>query len=150
MPTVNNATAAAAAPLMTPWMPGPVDPGEAPVVVSVTEFSAHHRRVLPGIAANGFRMRLGWYGMSGAVGMWLWALPIAGCSGSVSVWASEEDLERFISLPHHVDIMRRYGDRGTVRSTMWTADRFDRGVILDRALGWISVRSSDPGTPAQH
>ena len=70
--------------------------------------------------------------------MWLWALPIAGYSGSVSVWASEEDLERFISLPHHVDIMRRYGDRGTVRSTTWTADRFDRSVILDRALTWIA------------
>jgi hypothetical protein len=93
---------------------------------------------LPGIAANGLRMRMGWYGMSGAVGMWLWVLPIAGCSGSVSVWASEEDLERFISLPHHVDIMRRYGDRGTVRSTTWTADRFDRSVILDRARTWIA------------
>jgi hypothetical protein len=138
MPTVNNATAAAAAPFLTPWMPGPVDPGHAPVVVSVTEFSAHQRRVLPGIAANGLRMRMGWYGMSGAVGMWLWMLPIVGCSGSVSVWASEEDLERFITLPHHVDIMRRYGDRGTVRSTMWTADRFDRSVILDRARKWIA------------
>jgi len=137
MTTVNNATAAAA-PLLTPWMPGPVDPGDAQVVVSVTEFSAHHRRVLPGVAANGLRMRMGWYGMSGAVGMWLWVLPIAGCSGSISVWASEEDLERFISLPHHVDIMRRYGDRGAVRSTTWTADRFDRSVILDRARTWIA------------
>jgi hypothetical protein len=137
MTTVNNATTAAA-PLLTPWMPGPVDPGDAPVVVSVTEFSAHHRRVLPGVAANGLRMRMGWYGMAGAVGMWLWAQPIAGRSGSISVWASEEDLERFIGLPHHVDIMRRYGDRGTVRSTIWTADRCDRGVILDRAHSWIA------------
>ena len=108
------------------------------MVVSVTEFSAHHRRELPGVAVNGLRMRLGWYGMSGAVGMWLWALPVAGCGGSVSVWASEEDLERFVSLPHHVDIMRRYGDRGTVQSTTWTADRFDRNVILDRARSWIA------------
>jgi hypothetical protein len=138
MATVNNATAAVAAPVLTPWMPGPVDPGDDQVVVSVTEFSALHRRVLPGIAANGLRMRMGWYGMSGAVGMWLWVLPIAGRSGSVSVWASEDDLERFIGLPHHVDIMRRYGDRGTVRSTTWTADRFDRSVILDRARSWIA------------
>jgi hypothetical protein len=71
--------------------------------------------------------------------MWLWARPTAGRSGSISVWASEEDLERFISLPHHVDIMRRYGDRGTVRSTMWTADRFDRGAILERARNWLGV-----------
>jgi hypothetical protein len=137
MSPVNSPTAAVAAPLLTRWMPGPVDPGDAPVVVSVTEFSAHHRRVLPGVAANGLRMRMGWYAMSGAVGMWLWMLPTAGRGGSVSVWASEDDLERFINLPHHVDIMRRYGDRGTVRSTMWTVDQFDRIVVLERAREWI-------------
>ena len=137
MSPVNTPTAAVAAPLLTRWMPGPVDPGDAPVVVSVTEFSAHHGRLLPGVAVNGLRMRMGWYAMSGAVGMWLWMLPTAGCGGSVSVWASEDDLERFINLPHHVDIMRRYGDRGTVRSTMWTADRFDRTVVLERARDWI-------------
>ena len=118
-------------------MPGPVDPGDAPVVVSVTEYSAQHRRTLPGAAANGLRMRMGWYAMSGAVGLWLWMRPAAARGGSISVWTSEHDLERFINLPHHVDIMRRYGSRGTVRSTTWTADRFDRRGILDRARGWI-------------
>jgi hypothetical protein len=54
------------------------------------------------------------------------------------VWASEEDLERFVGLPHHVDIMRRYRDRGTVRSTTWTVEQFDRGLILDRALAWLA------------
>jgi hypothetical protein len=123
--------------VLTPWVPGPLDPQDAPVVVSVTEFSAHHRHTLAGCAVNGLRMRMGWYAMSGAVGMWLWMLPTAGRSGSISVWATEEDLERFVTLPHHMDIMRRYGDRGTIRSTTWTADRFDRGVILDRARTWI-------------
>ena len=139
MSALNSPTAAVAAPLITPWMPGPVDPGEAPVVVSVTEFSAHHRRVLTGVAANGMRMRMGWYAMSGAIGLWLWMLPSAGRGGSVSVWASEDDLERFINLPHHVDIMRRYGDRGTVRSTLWTADRFDSTNILARARDWMAA-----------
>ena len=137
-PVKSTSAPAVAAPLLTPWMPGPVDPGDAPVVVSVTEFSAHHRRVLPGVSANGLRMRMGWYAMSGAVGMWLWMLPTSGRGGSVSVWASEEDLERFVTLPHHIEIMRRYGDRGSVRSTMWTAERFERSVILDRAHDWIA------------
>jgi len=137
-PVKSTSAPAVAAPLLTPWMPGPVDPGDAPVVVSVTEFSAHHRRVLPGVAANGLRMRMGWYAMSGAVGMWLWMLPISGRGGSISVWASEEDLERFVTLPHHIEIMRRYGDRGSVRSTTWTAERFERSVILDRARDWIA------------
>jgi hypothetical protein len=138
MSAVNGAMAAVTAPVLTPWMPGPVDLRDAPVVVSVTEYSAHHRRALPGAAVNGLRMRMGWYAMTGAVGMWLWMLPTAGRGGSVSVWATEEDLERFVALPHHVDIMRRYGDRGTVRSTTWTAHRFDRRVILDRARSWIA------------
>ena len=138
MSVVNGATAAVAAPLLMPWMPGPVDPRDAPVVVSVTEFAAHHRRELPGVAVKGVRMRMGWYAMAGAVGMWLWMMPAARCGGSISVWETEEDLERFITLPHHVDIMRRYGDRGTVRSTTWAADRCDRGVILDRARSWIA------------
>jgi hypothetical protein len=142
MSLLNSATFTAAAPLMTPWTPGPVDPRDAPVVVSVTEFSAHHRRELPGVAVNGLRMRMGWYAMAGAVGMWLWMLPAAGRGGSISVWASEEDLERFVGLPHHIDIMRRYGDRGTVRSTTWTADRFDRAATLDKARVWIAGRSS--------
>jgi len=71
--------------------------------------------------------------------MWLWMLPVAGRGGSVSVWASDEDLDRFVGLPHHVDIMRRYGDRGTVRSTTWTAERFDRSIILERARDWIAA-----------
>lgn len=138
MSALNSATAVVAAPLMTSWMPGPIDPQDAPVVVSVTEFSAHHRRELPSVAVNGLRMRMGWYAMPGAVGMWLWMMPASGRGGSISVWASEEDLERFVTLPHHIDIMRRYGDRGTVRSITWTADRFDRGAALDRARGWIA------------
>jgi hypothetical protein len=119
-------------------MPGPVDPGDASVVVSLTEFSADHRRVLPGVALRGLRMRMGWYAMPGAVGMWLWMMPVGGRGGSISVWASEEDLDRFVNLPHHVDIMKRYGDRGTVRSTVWTTERFDGDVILDRARAWIA------------
>jgi hypothetical protein len=138
MSSLNTSAAAVAAPVLTRWMPGPVDPRDAQVVVSVTEFSAHHRRELPRVAANGLRMRMGWYAMPGAVGMWLWMMPAAGCGGSISVWAREDDLERFITLPHHVDIMRRYGDRGTVRSTTWTADRCERAAILERARTWIA------------
>lgn len=131
---------ASAAPMITPWMAGPHDPGEDSVVVSVTEFLAHHRTALPGVGVNGLRMGSGWYAMPGAVGLWLWMLPATSRGGSISVWASEADLERFIGLPHHVDIMARYRDRGTVRSTTWVADRFERGAILGRARTWIGER----------
>ena len=140
MSLTNTGAAGLAAPRLTPWMPGPVDPRDQPVVVSVTEYVADHRRDLPGVALQGLRMRMGWYAMPGAVGLWLWSLPIKGLGGSISVWASEDDLERFIGLPHHVDIMRRYGPRGSVRSTKWTADRFDRRLIIERARDWITGR----------
>lgn len=123
-------------------MPGPVNPLDRPVVVSVTEFSADHRRDLPGVLLKGLRMRLGWYAMPGAVGLWLWSLPAKAIGGSISVWQSEDDLERFIGLPHHVDIMQRYGSRGTVRSTKWSADTFEPHAVIERARNWITGRSA--------
>jgi hypothetical protein len=136
-----STTPALATPLLTRWMPGPHDPAGAPVVVSVTEFEPHRRRDLPGVAIKGLRMRMGWYAMPGAVGLWLWSLPAIPRSGAISVWATEGDLERFIGLPHHVDVMRRYSTRGTVRSTTWNADRFEPDVVVARARAWIAGRS---------
>ena len=127
-------------PLLTPWIPGPVEPRDAPVLVSVTEFLAHHRRDLPGVALKGLRMRMGWYAMPGAVGLWLWSLPGRARGGSISVWASEDDLERFLSLPHHVEIMQRYRTRGTVRSTTWRADTFEPPKVIEDAVAWITGR----------
>jgi hypothetical protein len=86
------------------------------------------------------RMRMGWYAMPGAIGLWLWALPARAIGGSISVWANEADLQRFVDLPHHVDIMQRYGSRSTVRSTKWHADKFERRFIVDRARSWITGR----------
>jgi len=133
--------AGAMVPLLTPWMPGPAEANGAPILVSVTDFHADQRRELLGVALHGGRMRMGWYGMQGAIGLWLWSLPVNSRSGSISVWASEDDLERFIGLPHHVDIMKRYGPRGTVRSTRWQADTFDRHAVVERAREWITEAS---------
>lgn len=137
MSSINHLASAVVRPLIVSWMPGPASAGDGPVVVSVTEYAAHSLRHLPGVAYNGMRMREGWYAMPGAVGLWLWSLPASGLSGSISVWTDTEALQRFVGLPHHVDIMRRYGDRGDVRSTTWEADNFDRPGTLARARGWI-------------
>jgi hypothetical protein len=93
---------------------------------------------MPGVMSKGLRMRMGWYAMPGAVGLWLWSLPATPRGGSISVWASEDDLERFVTLPHHVGIMKRYGPRGTVRSTTWTAEAFEPRAVIARARTWIS------------
>lgn len=106
-------------------------------MVSVTDFRPDHLRDVPRILATGLRLRLGWYAMPGAAGLWLWSLPLARRSGSVSVWTSEEALRGFVGLQKHVAIMRRYRDRGSLRSTMWLADRFSRTEVLDGARRWI-------------
>jgi hypothetical protein len=138
MEPTQTTTAGLPVPLLTRWMPGPDKPLDGPVVVSVTEFDSAHRRDLPGVVLKGLRMRMGWYAMPGAVGLWLWSLPARAVGGSISVWTSEDDLERFIGLPHHVNIMQRYGTRGTVRSTKWHADKFEPRPILERARVWIA------------
>jgi hypothetical protein len=124
-------------PLLSRWVPGPAI-GADSAVVSVTDFTAHRIRDLPGIALTGLRLRMGWYAMPGAVGLWLWSVPMQARSGSVSVWTSEDDLRRFVGLPLHVDVMRRNRDRGTLRSTTWTADEFVRADVLRRAREWIA------------
>jgi hypothetical protein len=129
-------------PLILRWMPGPCELVTGPVVISVTEYRAHHRRDLPGVALKGLRMRLGWYAMPGALGLWLWSLPAAMRSGSISVWDNEDSVERFINLPHHTDIMQCYRSRGTVRSAQWSVQRFEPDVVLQQAREWICGRST--------
>jgi hypothetical protein len=132
-------------PMILRWMPGPSAQHAQPVVVSVTEFRANNRRDLPGVATKGAQMRLGWYAMSGAVGMWLWSLPAGLRGGSISVWEDQASLDRFISLPHHVNIMNRYRPRGTVRSDQWSMERFEPDAILTRARDWINEPTTCAG-----
>lgn len=135
MPRVDSRTDS---PFVIPWTPGPVRAVTGPVVVSVTSLTSDRHWDLAGIAVTGMRLRLGWYAMPGAVGLWLWTLPAAARTGSISIWSSAEDLRRFVGLPLHVDVMRRYRARGTVRATTWTEDALDRPEILERARRWIA------------
>jgi hypothetical protein len=122
------------------WVPGP-EPAPDSVVVSATDLSLARRRDTAGAMAGGLRLALGWYAMDGAVGLWLWWLPRQWRSGSVTVWATEGHLRRFVSLPAHRMIMRRYRDRGTLRSTTWRLDGDAGRHPFERALTWIHAPS---------
>jgi hypothetical protein len=104
--------------------PGPVPRTDGPVIVSLTEFTARRRRDLPGIVCDGVGLSRGWWAMPGAIGVLLYVAPWRKSGGSLSVWASEEDLRRFVALPRHAAIMRRYRSRVSVRSAVWQTDRF--------------------------
>src|SRR2546422_10475094 len=115
--------------MCTRCAPGPDAGTSGPVAVSVTDFAMARWRHVPRVALTGLRLRMGWYAMPGAVGLWLWSLPARRRSGSISVWTGEDDLRRFVALPEHVAVMRRNRDRGHLRATTWRTERFAPGEI---------------------
>ena len=119
--------------MIFPWKAGPEAGGGAEVVVSVTEFRFDRVRDLPGIARAGWAFRRGWGRRPGAVGLSLYFDPGRRRLGSISVWRDESDLRRFIALPVHVAIMRRYRSRGTVRSALWRERACQPATALARA-----------------
>jgi heme-degrading monooxygenase HmoA len=116
-----------------PWREGPAARHTGPLVVSLTDFRAHHARDLPSVYLAGLRLREGWYAMPGAIGLWLWGQPLQRRGGSLTIWESNDDLRRFVSLPAHVAIMRRYRDRGTIASDTWEMNRFEASLVRERA-----------------
>jgi heme-degrading monooxygenase HmoA len=104
--------------------PGPVPRTDGPVIVSFTEFTARRLRDLPGIIRDGVGLSRGWWAMPGAIGVLLYVDVAKKRGGSLSVWASEDDLRRFVRLPRHVAIMRKYRTRVSVRSALWQTDHF--------------------------
>lgn len=103
------------------------------MVVSFTCFTYEWLGHVPAAARAGLRLREGWFAMQGAVGLWLWLQPMRRRSGSVSVWRTEEDLRRFVRLPLHVAIMKRFRPRGEVRSRTWEAEAFDAAGVKDES-----------------
>ncbi|WP_329126920.1 hypothetical protein [Streptomyces sp. NBC_01465] len=108
-----------------------------PLIVSVTDFTSDAYRDLPGIARHGFALRRHWPHLDGAVGMWLWAAPLARRCGSVSVWTERRALAAFVRLPEHVAIMDEYRDRGTTRSVIREYENFDAARIRRDAEAWL-------------
>ena len=135
--------------LRTSWHEGSATATTGPLLVSVTDFTAATARDLPGIARAGLRLRRALLEVEGAVGLWLWAEPLARRTGSVSVWTGEKSLHEFVRLPEHVGIMRKYRGRGEIRAVTWQAEHLDVPGIWRDAYRLLSKqRSPGPsGTP---
>lgn len=126
--------------MRTSWQAGPETHAPGPVLVSVTEFTAHrHSQTVP-IALSGLRLRRTWPRTPGAVGMWLWVDAWRKRSGSVSVWADERSLYAFVGRPDHLRIVRAHRERGAMRATAWAADR------LDTDAAWAAASTLLSGT----
>jgi hypothetical protein len=123
-----------------PWQAGPAATTEGRVLVSLTDYRAHHWRHVPGILLSGLKLRRAWPELDGAVGLWLWSQPSTRRSGSVSVWTSEDALMAFVRWPVHVAIMRKYRTRGTLESATWEMDRHSRSQLWPEAARRLASR----------
>jgi len=71
------------------------------------------------------------------------------------VWTDRAALRRWVGLPLHVTIMRRYRPLGTNRSALWDVEQFDRDAVRAEAerrlvaLGMERAASETRGRPVR-
>lgn len=118
--------------LRTTWHPGPTEATTA--LIAITDFHAHRRRDLLAIARAGRGLAAAWPTLPGAIGMWLWALPLSGRSGSVSAWESEEALTAFVHSRPHIHTVRRFRHSGTIHTHRWWMQAFTRTQAWKEAV----------------
>ena len=118
----------------TTWKRGPAAGAGGPLLVSFTLFTPLTLRAAPQIYLAAERLRSAIAELDGAVGVATWWQPLRRRGGSLSAWTDADALRRFVALPYHREIMRRYRPRGTVRATTWEADALDLAAGFRRGL----------------
>jgi hypothetical protein len=108
----------------TTWKRGPAAESAGPFLVSYTEFTPHTMRDVPAIYFAAERLRSTCAELEGAVGVTTYWQLFRRRGGSISVWEDEAALRHFVSLPFHVEIMRRYRNHGSLRAFDWKAETF--------------------------
>ncbi len=111
--------------LRTTWKRCPAADSTGPFLISYTEFTPRSIRDMPGIHFAAERLRRECSRLDGAVGVTTYWQVFKRRAGSVSAWEDEAALRSFVSLPFHVEIMRRYRGRGCLRAFDWEAESFD-------------------------
>jgi hypothetical protein len=115
------------------WTAGPEQDADGPFLISLTDYTAHRWRDVPGVTRSGLKLSRAWPAMQGAVGLWLWSDLPHHRSGSISIWTSEDALSRFVRWPVHLEIVRKYRPRGTLKASSWEAERFVKRDVLREA-----------------
>lgn len=110
--------------LRTTWKRGPAADFASPFLISYTEFTPNALRDVPAIYFVAEQLRDACAELEGAVGVTTYWQLFRRRGGSVSVWEEEAALRRFVSLPFHVEIMRRFRTRGSLRALDWPAEEF--------------------------
>ncbi len=122
----------------TSWKRGPAAGESGPLLVSFTLFTPLTFRSAPQVYLAAERLKTAIAELEGAVGVATWWQPLRRRGGSLSAWSDAAALRRFVALPYHVEIMRRYRPRGTVRATTWDTDALDLAAALRRGLAAVA------------
>jgi hypothetical protein len=117
------------------WKDGPATQAEGPFMISVTQYTTNHIGDIPDIwrASESLGDQLA--KIDGAVGVMTYIQLGRRRVGSISIWANDRGLAKFIGLPDHVDIMNKYRPRGLpIRSAKWWTDEYRIGAALTQGL----------------
>jgi hypothetical protein len=114
----------------TSWRRGRAAETAGPFLVSYTEFTPDTLRDLPAIYRAARRLRREIEELEGAVGVTVYWQLFRWRGGSVSAWTDEAALRRFVSLPFHLETMRAYRPRGSLRAIDWSADSLELGTAF--------------------
>ena len=137
--------------LRLPWRRGPVAHPTGPVVVSATKFTYARFRDLPAVAVAASRLLRGWRTRSGAIGVAVGGEPWKRITYSVSAWADEEDLRRFVRAPDHMPLVRKYRPRLAASvSAVWRTGSLDPDEAWREAMRRLAEAEAEaPRRPAE-
>ncbi|WP_194814895.1 hypothetical protein [Nocardia sp. XZ_19_385] len=122
------------------WKPGRAIPAGGPLMISMTQYTIKHPTDIPAIWRASERLGDQLAQIEGAVGVLTYFRPARRQVGSLSIWADDKGLAEFMSLPDHVQIMRRYRPRGLpIRSAQWWSEELDIGAALMESLRMLDT-----------
>lgn len=100
---------------------------------------------MPLVCWHGLRLRRMWADTEGAIGVSLAVDLTRRTTYSVSVWESQDDLQRWLRSPYHGMVMRKYrGQIESSKATSWHTEHFDltqAWTEAHRQFDDISVRA---------
>jgi hypothetical protein len=123
------------------WQPGPDSGTSGVVFVSATRFLYRRWRHMPLVWFHGWRLRRAWGKRPGAIGLFTGVELRRPVTYSLSVWASRDDLRRFLGAPDHVRLMRGFKRRlAASDSVVFEMDGLSPEEAWREGLGRLEAR----------
>ncbi|MFQ6392818.1 hypothetical protein ACLMAJ_05155 [Nocardia sp. KC 131] len=104
-------------------------------MISMTQYTTSQVTDIPAIWRASERLGDQLAQIDGAVGVLTYIRPARRQVGSLSIWADDRGLAKFMGLPYHVEIMKKYRPRGLpIRSAKWWSDEFGIGAAMMESM----------------